>query len=338
MPPPGSTTYRLRFAVVAAALAVVVAATVWTLIRSADDSSSVPATATANATTASAKGPRVDKDNTVLASKSLGHAKHTAATSPLPPPGTPLAQIYDELKARADAGDADAASRLFHDTRRCGLALETLRSLPHETRRLLEDDISKLDAKNLKHRDENLEAIDNQLTKARADNDNCAGLTEEQLLLTPKMLRAAQLGDLQASDCYVFGTVMFNGGLIDHPQWLVDYKANAPVIAQNAKRKGDWRMVMLLQVAYRETDRYGLFSQVIGANPVQSYRHAKLALLGASQRDAAVFARDMASAAQGVSADDISAADAWAQDAYQRYFTSNPQNDALGYGGGCPDE
>ena len=41
----------------------------------------------------------------------------TAAT--LPPPGTPLTQIFDQLKARADAGDADAATRLYEDLQHC---------------------------------------------------------------------------------------------------------------------------------------------------------------------------------------------------------------------------
>src|SRR5262252_1402012 len=38
-----------------------------------------------------------------IASRHRDSPSRVAASSPLPPPGTPLAQVYDELKARADA-------------------------------------------------------------------------------------------------------------------------------------------------------------------------------------------------------------------------------------------
>ena len=60
----------------------------------------------------------------------LKSAASNGSATVLPPPGTPLAEIFGELKARADAGDAAAASRLFQDLQQCAEAQRLGRSLP----------------------------------------------------------------------------------------------------------------------------------------------------------------------------------------------------------------
>jgi hypothetical protein len=59
----------------------------------------------------------------------------TETGKPLPPPGTPIAQIVDSLKTRADAGDSRAACRLAVELLRCqhleqSKAFETADGLP----------------------------------------------------------------------------------------------------------------------------------------------------------------------------------------------------------------
>jgi hypothetical protein len=261
--------------------------------------------------------------------ESLGAAEsHTTVvtSAPLPPTGAPLAKIYDELKARADSGDEQAASRLYRDVHRCAQSQESLRTLPRYVNRQLDEDTSKLDADQLTRREAHLASMEDRLAKARTDNESCGDLTDAQLTLTPIALRAAQLGDLAASNCYVGASMLNEQGILDHPEWLAQYKANALPIAMAAVAQGDWRMVAQLQHAYGRTFGTDLLSQVTGSDPVQAYRYMKLRQLGSPDDKAAYFDRELSYAAQGLSADDISAGDAWAQDSYQRYFGSNPVN------------
>jgi hypothetical protein len=70
----------------------------------------------------------------------VGTAAHDAAAF-LPPPGAPLKDIFDDLKARADAGDAAAASRLFHDLQRCAEAQHLGQFLPAVANRMLDNNV-----------------------------------------------------------------------------------------------------------------------------------------------------------------------------------------------------
>jgi len=259
--------------------------------------------------------------------------------NPLPPPDSPLASIYEELKSRAADGDAEAAARMYHEILGCANAQELLRRLQRSLSRLLYDDTSKLSAEELVEREDDLAEIAGELDKARRHSDLCAGVSDDQLLLAPAALRAAQLGDSAASNCYVGGVMLDGKGLLDHPEWLAEYKNNAPTLAQAAVTKGDWSMVAQLQRAYAQSLGAGLLGQVTGADPVQSYRYLKLRQLGTiGQRNASIVERQLARAAQGLSAANLSSSDAWAQDSYQRYFSANPAYD-LGRGANtCHDD
>jgi hypothetical protein len=266
-----------------------------------------------------------------------GEPHATVVTSvPLPPSGAPLAKIYDELKARAEAGDAQAASQLYRDVHRCALARHDLRTLPRFVGRELDEDTSKLDAGQLTRREAHLASMEERLTQAQADNDSCGDLTEAQLALTPIALRAAQLGDLAASNCYVGGSIL--NGILDHPEWLTQYKDNALNIALAAVDEGDWKMVAQLQRAYAGGFGSTLFSQVTGLDAAQAYRYMKLRRLGSPDDKSAYFDKELGYAAQGLSANDISAGDAWAQDAYQRYFAGNPVNNVVRNMNVCEDD
>ena len=133
MPQAGSNARRLLTTIVALA---VVAIGAWTLAGHFTGRSS-PATATiAIGGSALPDEHLAAKERTAVASKQASF-KRFAGVAPLPPPGLPLGQIYDGLKRRADMGDAEAATRLFHEVHRC---LEVRR-----TRRLLAE-ISPADA------------------------------------------------------------------------------------------------------------------------------------------------------------------------------------------------
>lgn len=257
---------------------------------------------------------------------------------PLPPEGTPLAQTYDELKARADSGDADAASRLFRDSYRCTLAQESLTNTPTIAARLLEGDTSKLSAEELTRREKYLASLENYLGTARRVSQSCAGLDEKPLLLTPIVLEASRLGDVSASDCYVSGYMLSDSGLFDHPEWLQEYKDNVLEIAQSAVARGDWGMVALLQHAYAR-DGYATLGlrQLVRPDPVQNYRYLRLRRLGANNENAPYYDKELAFVAHGLSTDEVAAGDAWAQDIYQRYFSAAPENTVGPYNSpSCP--
>lgn len=245
----------------------------------------------------------------------------------LPPADAPLAQTYATLKARADAGDAAAASRLYRDVARCVHARDVLNNEARAASWILEDDTSKLDAGQLARRERRLGNIGDELAKAQASSALCNDATPQQLLMAPAALRAAQLGDTQAADCYVGSGLIAGGGLLDHPEWLQEYKDNALPLANNAIAQGDWTMVAQLQRAYAQSNNAGLLGQVTGADPSQAYAYMKLRSLGAvTPQGQSFLGRELEQSAQNLPADAVSAGDAWAQDTYQKNFSANPQN------------
>jgi hypothetical protein len=315
------------FAALAIAV-IVVAATAYWVYRS--DHSDAPATpsaeAGANAGLAANSRRATTAPAVAKAAKKTEPIHALSNPAPLPPPNAPLVQVYADLKARADAGDAPAASRLYRDVGRCLHARDVLTNQTHAASWMLEDDTSKLDANQLSRREQRLGSIEDELSKARAAGSLCEGAMPEQLQLAPVALRAAQLGDTQAADCYVSAGLTTGGGLLDHPEWLQDYKDNAVSLANSAVEQGDWTMVGQLQRAYAQSNGAGLLSQVTGADPAQAYAYLKLRSLGSVTPQGTSFLnRQLAEAAQGLPTGTISESDTWAQSTYQQYFGANPQ-------------
>jgi len=337
MPHSRSKSHRLRYAIVAAVLAAVIVAVAWVLIRRQRAIES-PTAAVANAAGVSATREKLQASRieAAVASEPTRKLEGSAVDAALPPPGTPLARVYDELKARADVGDAAAASRLFRDIYRCVTAREQLLGTSTAAI-LLEGDVSKLSAEQLAERERHLARMEARLSDAQRESRNCEGLNETQLLVTPAMLQSARLGDAGAGNCYVDGYLISDPRLFDHPEWLTEYKTNAPAIAQAAVAAGDWGAVALLQHAYAR-DGYAalLFGRILAPDPVQNYRYLKLRRLGANAANAPYYDRDLAYTAHDLSAEQIAAGDAWAQDTYVRHFNVAPENTIGAYNSpGC---
>jgi len=333
MPQPGSKSRRLRTVIVAAVVAAVIAAGTWTLIGGPGKHPSLKTTTeTTTGASATPGAQPAGGKHAAVASKSAAQVGHPPITRALPSPGIPLAQTYAGLKARADAGDAAAASRLFRDTYRCVMAQERLRDTPSIAARLLEDDTSKLSAEQLTRREKYLANLQDVLRKAQRDSQLCEGLDENQLLLTPVMLEAAHLGDVSASTCYVSGYMLSDSGLFDHPEWLSEYKNNVLAIAESAVAQGDWGVVAQLQHAYAG-DGYTMLGlrQIVGPDPAQNYRYLKLRRLGANDENATYYDKELSNAAHRLPADQVTAGDAWAEDTYLRYFAAAPENTVGAY-------
>lgn len=253
---------------------------------------------------------------------------------PLPPDDAPLSATYAQLKSRGEAGDAAAAARLYHDLQQCFSAHQRVHSLPMQISFLEEyapKPGSNLGEEMMKGREERLAGLKNELHDAERDAARCDGLSEEQLRLAPAALGAARLGDKAASDCYVSGFLLFAGGILDHPEWLAQYKENALTIANNALAAGDWSMVNELQHAYAPAGfRFGPLGDLVGENAAMSYRLLRLQRLGASAEMARAYDRQLAAAVRDLSPDAIAEGDAWAQDTFSKYFAgaqASPDDD-----------
>jgi len=319
---------RLRGAIVALAVAAIVAIGAWLLLRSgAPPRPPAPAATTTHVTGADAGQAKVDSDTRRV--KPAARLKRDAALASLPPQGAPLAQIYDELKARADAGDAAAASRLYQDTRRCMAVLDRvvmLRGFVANTQH--EDDSdSGSNADAMAWRRANLPSVRRDLAKeVQLATSRCADLSPAQLQIMPAALRAAQLGDNAAADCYVGMPVSFARGLMDHPEWLLQYKKNALALADAAIRRGDRTMVEQLQMSYAEKGVNGidLLHQLTGTDPAMAYRYGRLLLLAVTPDVSKVYLDQQRSLAlESLSPEAVRAGDIWADEVH-RYFSADP--------------
>lgn len=248
----------------------------------------------------------------------------SSTSAPLPPTGAPLKDTYAELKARADAGDAAAASRLYHDTSTCFNANQIEIRVVPLVPQVIDGTSTGKSEKDLQFQDALLKSFQRQMDFAASNRALCAGLDKDQLGgLAPAALRAAQLGDQQATNCYIDMTTSFMPNLFDHLDWLAQYKQNAMTLADSAIQQGDWAAVHLLEYAYAGTWPHGLLNLLTGVDPAQQYRYLKLEQLGASGDTATNLGNKIGTVSQQLSPDQIAAGDAWAQDTYDNYFNGS---------------
>ena len=258
-------------------------------------------------------------------------AQMNASTrSPLPPPGTPLKQIIVELQTRAAAGDAEAASRLYRDTQRCAEVRSINANVAKVANSMIAVKIDTNSQRDLQTYEQTLAGYEKKLNFARDNATLCTDLSEDEVnaAVVPAALRAAQLGDTAAADCYIGSAMpMAASGLLDHPEWLTDYKQNALSVATSAVEQGDWRMVFELQIAYSGNDRPLLLGQVTGVDLLQSYAYLKLERLGTPiANDTSSLDRSLAATASQLNPVAINNADSWAQDMFQNHFQATPRS------------
>lgn len=240
------------------------------------------------------------------------------AQDSLPPPDTPLAQMFDELESRSKAGDAAAASRLYRDLMRCKYSSRWIANIQTKTAQILDQNLDNASDDLLAREQKWLDHADKLSTL-------CAGLDPVVFnQATPATLRAAQLGDTAARDCYVFrGPAIDATSLLDNPQYLASYRREAPALIQAGLAAGDWKMVDMLQYAYA-TRGWSMVSGLVGYDPLQHYRYLKLFSLGAGPLDSpdshGNLGNRLALAAQALSVEQKTAADQWAEQIHAQNF------------------
>jgi len=297
------------------------------------DAVSSQAKSAPNAATESARAPASNAgQNSSLAApptrrQLASAASNGSATAPLPAPGAPLKDTFADLKTRADAGDTAAASRLFQDLQHCAEAQRIGQFLPAMANRMLNANAGSPDA--AQRADRELGMVQRGLDFAQGSAALCADVSPAQMAaLVPTTLQAAQGGDEQAADCYVGANLNTWPDVINNPDWVSDYKNNALPLATAALQQGDWAMVGMLASANAGSIRNNnMLNQVTGTNIQQAYTYAKLMSLGqpsgvaASQRST----NALSTLSSQLSADQISAADAQAQQMFQQYFNGAPR-------------
>jgi hypothetical protein len=250
-----------------------------------------------------------------------------SARAPLPPANTPLKSILADLKARAAAGDAEAASRLFKDLQACAQVQRFNQGMSGFANRALNGSGTAASPADAQRQNRMLDFVQHNLDYAQNNAAMCAGLdSDDMTALVPATLQAAQLGDEQATNCYVGANLNNWPGLLSNPQWIQDYQTNALNLANSALQQGDWSMAMLMAQAYGGSTR-NMLNQLTGSNPAQAYTYAKLMSLG-QPADAQQSQRstNMLSNLSGqLTPDQIQAADAQAQQMYQQFFNSTPR-------------
>jgi hypothetical protein len=264
---------------------------------------------------------------------------------PLPASGTPLKESFEPLEAAAAAGDAEAASRLYRDIQRCASARRINATVPRMAEFALNRKTDGMSADELRGRERMMANYSRELAFSNETAALCEGLSDDQInQLFPISMQAGILGDLNAANCFLSGGGAYPfsmpPGLLDHPEWLADYKQNALNVANTAVQAGDWSVVGMLRYAYGNTGGSGnLLAQVTGQDPAMAYRYQKLMSLRASDPKAqATMQAGLDKVAAQITPQARADADAWAQQEFQQYFSSGTQQQAQRYVQPCQSE
>ena len=159
--------------------------------------------------------------------------------------------------------------------------------------------------------------------------DNTKGARQQ---LHETTTAAAKAGDRDAQMCYLvqdFGDRESGFRLSDTE--IAEYQSLAPQYVDTAFKRGDWRIVQLL--GYQVIDWVGpFFSLEQWKDPLREYKSYRLFLLGAGDVDLqntddwlAVLHMPESKANWTLSAQEMQEGDAWAQEAYEKYFVSQPK-------------
>ena len=259
-------------------------------------------------------------------------AKKTTAgpVRPLPPDNTPLADVFDELTSRADAGDAHAACRLAVDLLDCG----TLNASEQgQLDGLRKSEIAAEKKGNLSEANGYAE-MQSQLVAAR---QRCAGIDEEHIEMAGKYLRrAAKAGVPEAMLRYADGQGFGRApGLsaLRNPDFDA-WRREAPNFMRASLQSGRPEAVLALADAYR-TDSETYFSALVPNDVVlaRAYYVVYLRLLGKNApADKPMSAEELAqlrragvdTSAANPTPDQLRRADAEADRLYRSYFEGRP--------------
>lgn len=228
-----------------------------------------------------------------------------ATLAPLPAWDAKLVDVLPELRARADAGDVQAACHLSLALSACA-NVAAWQPSPAELRTLDPNDQNALNSAAFRSNDMH-----------RAGREaTCVGLDPEQLSLRFDYLqRAADAGNAAAMIAYAEGVPVFSlESMVRHADWLEDYRLRAPRYVADLLRRGDRHVAFLL---YLNADgmRTSLMAQALALDELSSATFWHLGRIILSQPDNAL---------ESLSAEADSTARHRARAIYGQYFDSRP--------------
>lgn len=272
--------------------------------------------------------PAQAESSTQTPVKAASRTVDTAA--PLPAAKTPLVETIDVLKSRADAGDAQAASRLYNDLLRCRVSAWINVNVAQTAKSALLESSANLTSEQIDQKEKHLARMQELLDSARANAALCSGLPSAALeQIVPATLRAAQLGDDDAASCYVDGYFLTQHGVLDHPEWLAQYKQHALDVADQSLARGNWTMARQFYDALGAVHGETFFGQLTGRDAAKQYRYSKLMQLGEDPSDRSFIDSELSSLLPSLSANDITVGDIWARNTYRRFFASHAGRHAV---------
>jgi hypothetical protein len=202
------------------------------------------------------------------------------AAQPLPPADAPLADIYSDLKRRADAGDARAACRVAFELLRCRTVIDEREALEARLREW-ESDLDRYGAPATANK-----AAQEQITVAER-NAACRAVPRADLAAGGEYLHSAAVAGIAEAQVRYAQGLMFGlvadrtlGGkthaYLHHPEFE-RWHREAPGIARDLLRKHHRAGLVLMLDAYGRDDRP--FAALYADDPVAFHAYLPLVRL-----------------------------------------------------------
>jgi hypothetical protein len=195
---------------------------------------------------------------------------------PLPPADAPVAEVFDELAARARAGEAAAARRIADDLLRCG----QVDSAMFDAKALLDFDAANTRGTSAEHNEYLLQRTDELLRQHREHKERCAGVDTLEGSASEWIEQAARNGDPAAMLCYALFPNDWNAD-VPSPAWLRHAEqayAQSPQLVRRAFDTGMPEAAAVLSQMYRAPEPMGgRWQGRLGADPYWAYAYALVA-------------------------------------------------------------
>lgn len=249
-------------AITGLAVCMLVGAFAWVWKQGRTDDPGTASKPVADATVAAvASNPAHDSGNT-----------NPTAQQPLPALDMPVAAMFNELKQRADRGDALASCRLAVELIECNQATQFAGITAMQNTATAEHDLA---AAGMEEAANHIAAM--QLQQLESEK-RCAGISESQRAMAGTYLAlAAKAGVGEAMIRYAEGQGLGTGnstfGMLRDPgfdQWRRD----APQFLHKALENGEPSAAVILMVAY--SDDNSLIGGLVADDPVQFYSYRTL--------------------------------------------------------------
>lgn len=202
------------------------------------------------------------------------------ASVPLPALDAPLAETLDELRRRADAGDARAACRIAAELRRCelvGVQLSVAQRMEAQRPRMQKA----MGDQNDRNTQDYFKRMDRFNQDALGTSAHCAGVTASDPKEQIRYWRQAALaGHLASLSMYASGNVFRMRNSLAMLSELEIYRHEAEAMAQRAALAGDAEALLALTRAYAPAEEemfVDLISQATGPDVVEELANLLLA-------------------------------------------------------------